>query len=224
QTRVLLRQVLLICLDTVASGVLNRLNYSQQDKWVRWFALQQHRHTLAAAAVWQPPQQQQQQQQQHEGAEAAAAAATPAGNNTQLQQPRQPADEAQATSESLDQQQQQQQQQQQHECWAEVLPYLQLFWPFIEQQEAIGDLDICVVSLLLQQLHAVAAARPHTFVDYPLLSEAKRFKGVFAAAAAAAANQWSTAMDSSSSSSSSRGCDDENQPQWTLGGGSPLYD
>lgn len=64
--------------------------------------------------------------------------------------------------------------------WEELLPYVQLFWPFIEQQEVPASLDLCVVAELLQQLHTIAAKNPEHFPEYPVATEIQRVSGTLA--------------------------------------------
>ena len=198
----MLRQVLLICFDGMADLVLKRFNYSKTDRWRRWLAVRLHREKVAEAAVWQADAQ---YPPKDETNEAPAGSSPPqAVAHEGVLQP----------EEDVPTLRRQQDQQTQHECWGELMPYLHLFWPFVEHQEVPSNLDLCVVSELLQQLHALAAKKPQTFKGYPLISEAERYEGDFALERGLCSEFDGGPYD----------LNEAEQPFYTLGSGSPLYE
>ncbi|XP_026191654.1 uncharacterized protein LOC113146961 [Cyclospora cayetanensis] len=186
-TRQMLRQVLLICLDGMASLVLQRFHYSKSDKWRRWLAVRLHRDQVAGSSVWEQQEASPADPSKKQLADVTRSTHPPdmlRGEETQT-------DSVPALKRPEN-----------HTCWGELIPYLNIFWPFVEHQESPANLDLCVVSELLQQLHALAAEQPQRFKSYPLASEAARYGGDFAAAnAAVAASSWREASDELSSES-----------------------
>lgn len=197
----MLRQVLLICFDGMIDVVLARLNFSKTDRWRRWLALRRHRERMAEAAVWQadPNCVKDDINEVPLTPSLAHAAAQGGGLKTEDRGP----------TPSWDKHQRQ------HQCWGEVIPYVHLFWPFIEHQEVPSNLDMCIVSDVLQQLHALAAKKPQVFKEYPLLSEEERYGGDFA---------WVGEAFCSKSAEYMEETNELEQPFYTLGSGSPLYD
>ncbi|KAL8454071.1 hypothetical protein Emed_000569 [Eimeria media] len=229
ESRLMLRQVLLICFDGIADHVLKRSSYSKTDRWKRWLALRQHREKVADAAVWQQGSSSTERGEAELQADPTTHATTHAATVQDKAEP--PAQEegapttgttgaaatgAAAQTAAAAGGGKQEPQQKPHECWGELIPYVHLFWPFIEQREVPSNVDLCVVSELLQQLHALAAKKPQTFRGYPLLSEAERYEGDFAFGGAAACGVTGFEAD--------WGSEGTQEACYTWGSGSPLYD
>lgn len=209
QTRMMLRTALLICLDSLQTAILKRLSFSKEDKWRRWVAVRHHREKVVHAAVWGP----------HNGAPTKRPPSpTPAYELplSSLSENGGDLSDATATEEA---QQEQQQRRKPHRCWGDVIPYLHIFWPFVEQQEVPGGIDVCSIAALLEQLHDVARRDPRAFPRYPLLSEIERFGGEFAFGAIS-----DPLFEQAYSACGKHNSDEENEkPILTLGNASPLY-
>ncbi|KAL8270146.1 hypothetical protein Esti_005926 [Eimeria stiedai] len=229
EARLMLRQVLLICFDGIADRVLKRSSYSKTDRWKRWLALRQHRGKVADAAVWQQggssTESGDAELQEDSAGHAKTHAATVQDGARPPAQDEGPSSAATtgaaaatgtATATAAGGGGKQERKQKPHECWGELIPYVHLFWPFIEQREVPSNLDMCVVSDLLQQLHALAARKPQTFRGYPLLSEAERFEGDFAFDGAAARGV--------EAGRAGWGFEGAQEAGYTWGSGSPLYE